>query len=66
MSEADQKLIRGINFLLNELCRIKIYLSVEPGLALCHYIRALLFAGVRSLFLNVMPRLSKKYQTVAG
>ena len=44
---------------------IKIELPLEPGLAGGPHIVALLLARMRCLFLNVMPRLSKKCQTVA-
>jgi len=45
--------------------RIEINLPLEPVLAGDPHIVALLLAGMRCLFLNVMPRLSKKCQTVA-
>ncbi len=44
---------------------IKIELPLEPGLAGGPHIVALLLTRMRCLFLNVMPRLSKKCQTVA-
>ena len=49
----------------DESLGIKIELAVKPDLPGRLYIVALLFARMRCLFLNVMPRLSKKCQTVA-
>ena len=45
--------------------RVEVELPLEPGLAGYPHIVALLFARMYCLFLNVMPRLSKKCQTVA-
>lgn len=50
----------------DQLLRLKIGLGVEPGLAAAQDIGALLLGGVRRLFLNVTPRLSRKYQIVDG
>lgn len=46
--------------------RVKVKLTIEPGLPRRLHIAALLFVCMRCLFLNVMPRLSKKCQTVEG
>ena len=45
---------------------VEIELSLVPRLAGSLHIATLLFACMRCLFLNVMPRLLKKCQTVAG
>ena len=39
----------------DELRRIELGLPGDPGLALRHYICAVLFAGMRSLFLTEFP-----------
>jgi hypothetical protein len=39
----------------DELCRVELRLEFEPGLAARGYIRARLLAGMRRLFLNVIP-----------
>jgi len=44
--------------------RVEVGLPLEPGLAGDPHIVALLFARMRYLNLNVMPRLLKKCQTV--
>ena len=40
----------------DELGRVELGLEFEPGLAACGYIRTRLLAGVRALFLYVIPR----------
>lgn len=50
----------------DELAGIKIKLSVKPGLARGLHIFTLLLAGMRRLFLKVMPRFLKNSQTVEG
>lgn len=44
--------------------RIEVELPLEPGLAPLHDVGPILLGGMRRLFLNVMPRRSKKRQTV--
>lgn len=50
----------------DELRRIKTGLTAEPFQARKPDVVAILFAGVCGLFLNVIPRRSKKRQMVAG
>ena len=45
---------------------LKIELGIRPGLPLTQDVRPLLFGGVRSFFLNVMPWRSSRRQIVLG
>ena len=50
----------------DQFAGVKLERPLEPGFTGRFHVAALLFAGMRRLFLYVMPRFLKKVQTVEG